>query len=77
MPEMILQRVLRCQSCHREMQCPPLEYEEHPLCTVCLPARMKQATPAEGVRWRREGSYFVTEAAVRIRPSGAVRRRRP
>jgi hypothetical protein len=63
MPEMILARVLRCRFCQREMTCAPLTYEQNPFCSACLPERVAQATPAGGVRWRREGSYFTSEVA--------------
>lgn len=64
MSEMILARVLRCRFCRREMRCSALGYEQNPFCVGCLDERMKQATPAGGVRWRREGDYCVAEPAT-------------
>jgi len=63
MPQMILARVLRCRFCRREMRCSGLEYAQNPFCTVCLDKRLKQAAPVGGVRWRREGDYFIREDA--------------
>ena len=59
MPEMILARVLRCRYCRREMTGSPLSYEQNPFCSMCLDARVADATPIGGVRWRREGDYFI------------------
>ena len=45
MAEMILARIQRCHNCGREMSVPPLEYEENPLCLVCLPERINIVQP--------------------------------
>lgn len=56
------------------MSSPPLEYEENPLCAVCLPERTGDAMPDGKVRWRQEGSYVIPEVVQKPRPS--VRKRR-
>lgn len=74
MAEMILARIQRCRHCGREMSSPPLEYQENPLCAVCLPERIGNAMPRGKVRWRREGSYVIPEVAQTRLPN--VRKRR-
>ena len=61
MSEMIFARVLRCRFCGREMTCSPLTYAQHPFCITCLHERVQLATPRGGVRWRREGNYFIRQ----------------
>jgi hypothetical protein len=73
MAEMILVRIQRCRYCGREMTCPPLEYQENPLCSVCLPERISKALPRGELRWRREGNYVIPEV-VQIRPPSAHKR---
>jgi len=70
MAEVIFERILRCRFCRREMNCSPLTYEQNPFCTVCLRERVGNLTPRSGVRWRREGNYFIMEDAE-IQPSDA------
>jgi hypothetical protein len=74
MGQVILARVQRCHHCGREMSVPPLEYEENPLCAVCLPERITQARPAGKIRWRQEGRYVIPEV-VQTRPPSARRHR--
>jgi len=74
MAEMILARIQRCRYCGREMSSPPLEYQENPFCTVCLPERTGNALPRGGVRWKREGNYVIPEAAQTHPPSAHKRR---
>ena len=75
MPEGILTRIRRCRYCGREDFRSLLEFEQNPFCTVCLKERIGDATPPEGVRWRREGDYVIAEAARKPPPSGQKHRR--
>ena len=74
MAEMILARIQRCRHCGREMSSPPLEYEENPLCSVCLPGRIRNEMPRGELRWRREGNYVIPEVG-RTHPPGVRKRR--
>lgn len=74
MAQMILARIQRCRHCGREMSSPPLEYQENPLCAVCLPERLGNATPGGRVRWTREGNYVIPEVAQTRLPSVHKRR---
>jgi hypothetical protein len=56
LPE-ILERVLRCRYCSREMAVSAGAYEENPFCDRCLPERIKRSA-VERVRWRVVGDYF-------------------
>ena len=69
MGEIILAKIQRCRYCGREMSSPPLEYQENPLCTVCLPERISNALPRGDVRWRREGDYVIPEVDQTHPPS--------
>jgi hypothetical protein len=73
MAEMILARIQRCGHCGREMSVPPLEYQENPFCTVCLPERISAAMPHGKLTWRREGNYVIPEVSQTRPPS--VRKR--
>jgi hypothetical protein len=74
MAQMILARIQRCRHCGREMSCPPLEYQENPLCAVCLPERVGNATPDGKVRWRPEGNYVIPEIVQTPLPGARKRR---
>lgn len=69
MAEMILTRIQRCHYCGREMSVPPLEYQENPFCTVCLPERISGAMPPGKIQWRREGDYVIPEVAQTLPPN--------
>jgi hypothetical protein len=75
MGQMILVRIQRCRNCGREMSMPPLEYEENPLCAVCLPERINHARPKGKLAWRRQGNYVIPEVAQTHLPSARRRRR--
>lgn len=75
MAELILERILRCKFCGREMACSPLEYSQNPFCTVCLPERVQMAKPEGRIRWKTVGHYAIAEVSQK-RPPGARRRRR-
>jgi hypothetical protein len=74
MAEMILARVQRCHHCGREMNVPPLDYQENPLCAVCLPERIGDAMPRGRVQWRQEGKYVIPEVVQTLPPSVHKRR---
>lgn len=75
MAEMILARISRCRYCGREMTCAPLEYEQNPFCTTCLPDRVGKAMPQGRISWRTEGQYSIPEVSQR-RSLGVRKRRR-
>jgi hypothetical protein len=74
MAEVILERILRCKFCRREMACSPLEYHQSPFCTVCLPERVKMAKPKGRISWKMDGHYAIAE--VSEKPSQDAQRRR-
>ncbi len=74
MTEMILARIQRCRHCGREMSSRPLEYQENPLCAVCLPERIGKAMPDGKVRWRQQGNYVIPEVAQTRLPDARKRR---
>ena len=55
----ILERVRRCHHCEREMKLSSQRYAENPFCAVCLPQRVKKATPARRPQWKLVGKYAV------------------
>lgn len=75
MTVLILERILRCKFCGREMTCSPLSYEENPFCMACLPERVKASKPKGRVRWRTEGHYVIAEAIQTRRPGAGKRQR--
>lgn len=75
MAEMILEKVLRCRFCGREMNNSALGYEQNPFCTICLPERVKQARPRGHVNWKTDGNYAIAEVSQRPLTSARKRRR--
>lgn len=61
----IVERVRRCKYCGREMKVGALAYEENPHCTVCFDDRVRSATSAGEVLYRRAGHYveFFTKGS--------------
>jgi hypothetical protein len=75
MAELILERILRCKFCGREMACSPLEYNQNPFCTVCLPERVRMAKPTGRIRWKTVERYAIAEVSQKRSPDARRRRR--
>lgn|SRR5580704_8933928 len=72
---MIPARVRRCRYCGREMTCPPLEYEQNPFCTACLPERVARARRAR--RARAEFFDSIEQSARQNKPLDIAKRAVP